>query len=84
METTLIVGAFVVVGITAVAISTFSDKIKTALNFKEQEGVNYEANEKEEEDRSVNSGGKRSRKKSKKKMKLILFFIVNMAWNNVF
>jgi hypothetical protein len=41
METTLIVGGFVIVGITAVAISTFSDKVKNALNFKEQEDDLY-------------------------------------------
>jgi hypothetical protein len=78
METTLIVGAFVVVGITAVAISTFSDKVKNALNFKAQEGVylppglatrmyDGEEEEDEEEDRSVDRGGRRSRKKSRKK-----------------
>lgn len=75
METTLIVGAFVVVGITAVAISTFSDKIKNALNFETPNNTDLPpglANRMydgyEDEDRtSVDRGGRRSRKKSKKK-----------------
>lgn len=80
METTLIVGGFVIVGITAVAISTFSDKVKNALNFKAQEGValptglanrmynGYEEDE-EDEDRSVDRGGRRAVKKSRKHKK---------------
>ncbi len=78
METTLIVGAFVVVGITAVAVSTFSDKVKNALNFK-QEGVGLanrmyngyeeEEEEEEEEDRSVDRGGRKAVKKSRKHKK---------------
>ena len=75
METTLIVGAFVVVGITAVAISTFSDKLKNALNFDTPNNTDlppglanrmYNGYEEDSDRNSVNSGGKKSRKKSRK------------------